>query len=284
MAKETIFIESPCNIGLEYGNMKVDYGDGRVILRPVDDLGSLLIDHHSVHMTVPLMNALSQSGVTVTFCDERHMPTASLVALDSNYMQGNRFLKQLSCGRPLQKQLWKQIVTAKIRNQSMLLERLGKGEDLLKSYYTKVTSGDVTNREGVAAKVYWKTLFGKEFVRDRYRECPNNLLNYGYSMLRSATVRHLMSAGLYPGLGIFHHNCYNAFPLADDAMEPFRPFVDEKVFALFNSGVRDIDRNVKAMLAETFYETLTDDVIASACNSLRRVYEGESVILEYKKM
>ena len=182
------------------------------------------------------------------------------------------------------KQLWKQIIVAKIRNQSQLLEKQSKGSGLLQRYYSNVKSGDSTNREGVAAKAYWKHLLGKDFIRDRYGVSPNNLLNYGYALLRAYVARFLMNAGLLPTVGIFHRNAYNAFPLADDVMEPYRPFVDLRVMQLFEEGCTDIDKNVKKFLIESLYKDITPMQLQMTCTTLVNVYENNGGIIVYPEI
>ena len=246
MAKQTLVFETPRELSLEGGMIAItDRDSGEIWYRSIEDIGTILVDNHSVRLTIPLLTKLATLNVGVIFCDERHMPVSMLMDLDSNSLQSKRFQCQLSASIPTKKQLWKQIVTAKIKNQSMLLEKRGKGRGVLLRYYSNVKSGDSSNREGVAAKAYWKQLLGKDFIRDRYGESPNNLLNYGYALLRAYVARYLMNAGLLPTVGIFHRSAYNSFPLADDVMEPYRPYVDMRVMELFTEGCTDIDRKVK---------------------------------------
>lgn len=174
----------------------------------------------------------------------------------------------------MKKQIWKQIVEAKIRNQSLLLEKQGKGKGVLAQHYNNVKSGDSTNREAMAAKVYWKMLMGKDFVRDRWGHAPNPMLNYGYTILRAMVARSLMNAGLLPSIGVFHRNCYNAYPLADDIMEPYRPYVDQKVKELFVNGVKDICHEAKKAFLELFYSEIPANAMMLSSSTLASVYEG----------
>lgn len=176
-----------------------------------------------------------------------------LLNLDSNRTQGEKYRSQIEASEPLKKNLWRQIVEAKIRNQAALLRKLGKDGDLLKPYYMNVRSGDADNREGIAAKVYWSELFGRTFVRAREGDVPNNLLNYGYTILRAAVARALMGSGLFPAFGLFHRNRYNAFPLADNLMEPYRPYVDEAVYRLYAEGRTELTREVKGELLHLLF-------------------------------
>ena len=176
-----------------------------------------------------------------------------LMNLDSNRTQGENYRTQIEASEPLKKGIWRQIVEAKIRNQAALLQKLGKDGERLKPYYRTVRSGDADNREGTDARIYWAELFGRDFVRMREGDVPNNLLNYGYTVLRAAVARSLMGSGLFPAFGIFHRNRYNAFPLADDVMEPYRPFVDELVYGLRMQGESQLTQEVKGTLLRILF-------------------------------
>ena len=173
------------------------------------------------------------------------MPTSMLQSLDANTTQAESLKFQLAVTEPMKKQAWKQIIESKIENQAAVLALAGKNKDILKPYYNNVKSGDSDNREGLAAKVYWNSLFCNSFKREREGCPPNALLNYGYAILRAAVARALLGSGLLPNLGIFHKSRYNAFPLADDAMEPYRPFVDEIVYRLYGNGTTELNKESK---------------------------------------
>lgn len=207
-----------------------------------------------------------------------------LMDLESNSLQTKIFRRQIESSLPLKKQIWKQVVEAKIKNQSRLLDELFQCGDVLQKYYSNVKSGDTTNREGVAANYYWKYLMGKGFVRDRYGMEPNNLLNYGYALLRSAMARALMDSGLMPTIGIFHRNYYDSFPLADDMMEPYRPFVDRKVYQLYMSGKKEVDKGVKMELLELCYSSLKRDVLTKTTSSLVSVFCQMSKLIYYPSL
>lgn len=229
---------------------------------PIEDIGVVVLEHQQTTVTLPLLNALSDNNVAVIFCGDNRLPNAMLLNLDSNRTQGEHYRDQVEAGEPLKKGLWRQIVEAKIRNQAALLLKLGKDGNKLKPYYQNVKSGDSDNREGVAAKIYWTELFGSGFVRAREGVEPNNLLNYGYTILRAAVARSLMGSGLFPAFGIFHRNRYNAFPLADDIMEPYRPYVDEIVFRLYAEGDTQLTKEVKGeLLRLLFVDTRFDKVL-----------------------
>ena len=212
-----------------------------------------MINHAMVSLTIPLLNALTEQNVAVIFCNEKGMPASMLYNLQSNTTQGETLRNQLEAGEVLKKTLWKQIIETKIKNQAALLNKMGKEGSILKPLYTNVKSGDSDNREGIAARLYWTALFGRDFIRDRNIPGINSLLNYGYSVLRAAVTRALVSSGLFPALGIFHHHRSNAFPLSDDLMEPFRPFVDEIVFELTTQDETELSTATKSRLIRVLY-------------------------------
>ncbi|MCD8182087.1 MAG: type II CRISPR-associated endonuclease Cas1 [Bacteroides sp.] len=232
---------------------------------PIEDIGVVLIENQQVSATIPLLNALIDANVSVIICDNRGMPHAMLQNLDSNTMQGETLRDQMAAGEVLKKNLWRQIVEAKIRNQARLLDKLKKDGRILKPFYANVKSGDTDNREGIAARIYWTELFGSQFIRDRSQEGVNVLLNYGYTVLRTAVARALIISGLFPAIGIFHRNRSNAFPLADDVMEPYRPYVDEIVFGLWQRGMTELNKDVKAELIKLLY---CDTVFSQATRPL----------------
>ena len=284
MAKGTIVIESAKELSLRGGMIVITNREtGEETLRTIEDIQMIMIDHHSARITIPLITKLAVNNVCVVFCDEKHMPVSMMMDLYSNTIQSKHFQKQLEANLPTKKQLWKQIVEAKIRNQSLLLEKHGKGKNLLKKYADNVKSGDSTNREGVAARVYWKSLMGKDFIRDRYGEPPNSLLNYGYTLLRAMISRNLMNAGLLPTVGIFHRNCYDAFPLSDDLMEPYRPFVDYKVVQLQHKGITDVCRNSKRELLDIFYTDIPLNAMMISASTLSDIYENKGRIVVFPK-
>ena len=249
---------------------------------PVEDIGFVILENQEISITMPLLNALADNNAAVILCSDKHMPNAMFMNLDSNSTQGESFRAQLSAAEPLKKNIWKQIVEAKIRNQAALLRKLDKDGDSLKPYYQNVKSGDSDNREGVAAKLYWNELFDEKFMRVRTGPSPNEMLNYGYTVLRAAVARSLTGSGLLPSIGIFHRNRYNAFPLADDVMEPYRPFVDEIVFHLYANGENSLNKYskseiLKLLYADTFFENVTRPLkigISITTASLAKCYNG----------
>lgn len=255
MIKKTLFFSNPLCLSLKNNQMVINTRqmpeEKRTI--PIEDIGFVVLENQQINITLPLLNALSNNNVAVIFCGSDCMPNAMLQNLDSNTVQAERYKCQINATEPLKKGLWKQVVEAKIRNQAALLDKIGKNGKILKSLYTNVKSGDSDNREGIAAKLYWGELFGKDFVRLRDGETPNDLLNYGYILLRAGVARALMGSGLFPAFGIFHRNRYNAFPLADDIMEPYRPYVDEIVYNLYVNGECELSKKVKSKLLSLFF-------------------------------
>lgn len=264
MLKRAVYFSNPFCLSLR-NNQMIVYSKEMPDMQqsiPIEDIGVVVLEHQQTTVTLPLLNALSDNNVAVIFCGDNRLPNAMLLNLDSNRTQGEHYRDQVEAGEPLKKGLWRQIVEAKIRNQAALLLKLGKDGNKLKPYYQNVKSGDSDNREGVAAKIYWAELFGSGFVRAREGVEPNNLLNYGYTILRAAVARSLMGSGLFPAFGIFHRNRYNAFPLADDIMEPYRPYVDEIVFRLYAEGDTQLTKEVKGeLLRLLFVDTRFDKVL-----------------------
>lgn len=255
MLKRALFFSTPFCLSLKDNQMVINTKQMPEMKKrvPIEDIGFVILEHQQTSITLPLLNALSDNNVAVVICSENRMPNAMLMNLDSNTTQGETYRAQVDASEPLKKGLWKQVIEAKIRNQAALLHKLGKDGDKLKPYYANVKSGDADNREGIAAKIYWNELFGDDFIRHRDGTEPNNLLNYGYTLLRAAVARALMGSGLFPAFGIFHRNRYNAFPLADDIMEPYRPYVDEIVYAMYAEGKRELTKETKAELLHILF-------------------------------
>lgn len=228
---------------------------------PVEDIGIVILDHKQITLTQALIEALLENNVALITCDSTHHPTGLMLPLCGNTIQNERFRAQLDAKEPLKKQLWAQTVEQKIRNQSDMLASKNIDNGYLRPLYKNVKSGDSDNREAAAAAYYWSTIFGSiknedgrnlDFKRFREGLPPNNYLNYGYAILRATMARSIVAAGLLPTLGIFHHNRYNAYCLADDLMEPYRPFVDKVVYSIVEThGINDdITREIKILLLQ----------------------------------
>lgn len=234
MLKRTLFFSSPYYLSLKDCQLVAQSKDqltNKTI--PVEDIGFIVLDHPQISFSMKLVEQLNANNVSLVFCDSKHMPSSMLLNLESHSLQSELFRAQINASEPLKKNLWKQTIEAKIRNQAAHLEKQGHKAHELRAYAKSVKSGDLENREGLAARIYWSRLIGQGFYRDRYGDPPNHLLNYGYILLRSAVARALVGSGLLPTLGIHHHNKYNAFCLADDIMEPYRPFVDQLALAVY---------------------------------------------------
>ena len=221
---------------------------------PVEDIGVVVLDNKQITLTQGLMEALLANNTAVVSCDARSMPAGLLLPLSGNTIQQERFTDQINSSLPLRKQLWQQTIKAKIENQAAVLRKHTSAESkCMNVWASDVKSGDSDNLEGRAAAYYWKNLFVPyidKFVRGREAAPPNNLLNYGYAILRALIARALVSSGLLPTLGIHHHNRYNAYCLADDIMEPYRPYVDELVLSIVKSGqdYEELTKDLKAQL------------------------------------
>lgn len=198
---------------------------------PIEDVSILILEHPQITITHGVMAKLLERNVALISCNSQYHPTGMMLNLCGNSTQAESFSAQNNASVPLKKHLWKQTVQAKIRNQAALLEQLGVEAEVLHRATRDVKSGDSNNRESVAAVYYWPRVFNRYpgFMRGREAGYPNNLLNYGYAILRSVMARSLVGSGLHPTIGIFHHNRYNHYCLADDMMEPYRPVVDRLV-------------------------------------------------------
>lgn len=202
---------------------------------PIEDIGVVVIDNKQVTITSGVLEALLENNAAVITCDHRSLPVGLLLPLCGNTVQNERFRDQIDASLPLKKQLWQQTVRMKIHNQRRNLEYIyGKPYHNVERWENDVKSGDPDNYEARTAAYYWKNIFKDypDFLRDRDGEAPNNLLNYGYAILRAVIARALVSSGMLPTLGIHHHNRYNAYCLADDIMEPYRPYVDRIVIEI----------------------------------------------------
>lgn len=285
MIKQTLMFKSPASLSLKDKQIVISIKETeQIVTRPIEDVGFVVIENPMVKISVPLLNELIDNNVSVIFCDQKQMPKSMLMSLDGNSTLQESYRYQFSASAPLKKQIWKQLVEGKIRNQSVLLSKLGLQGELLKPYYMNVKSGDSDNREGIASKLYWGRIFGEGFKREREGCAPNNLLNYGYTILRAAVARALIGSGLYPAFGVFHRNRYNAFPLADDVMEPFRPFVDEIVYRLYMDGAHsELNNQTKGELLHLLFADVKmgkvmrplEVALSMMTASLLKVFKGE---------
>ncbi|MBQ9591527.1 MAG: type II CRISPR-associated endonuclease Cas1 [Paludibacteraceae bacterium] len=294
MKHRTICIENPSYLSLNNGQMviKRPIADGTnevAATIPVEDINILVLDNKHITITQGLLDALTTENVTVVTCNSSHLPCGLLLPLSGNTLQSERYREQLNASLPLKKQLWQQTVVAKIENQAALLHTItGKQQGNMLAWAKEVKSGDSTNMEGRAAAYYWKTIFeGKieSFVRNREGLSPNDLLNYGYSIIRAQVARSLVACGLMPTLGLHHQNRYNAYCLADDIMEPYRPYVDRIVAKWVNQSpfLATVNKQTKAdMLMLDKTDVIIDGhrsplhvAISTTTSSLQKCFAGE---------
>lgn len=310
MIKRSLYFGNPAYLSAKLAQLEIrlpqvennetlsDYFKESVVKRiPIEDIGVVVLDHKQITITQGAISALLDNNVAVISCDEHRMPSGLMLPLDGNTTQSERFREQIEASLPLKKQLWQQTIQAKILNQSTVLYRQrGLECGNMEAWAKMVKSGDADNLEGRAAAFYWQNLFGhiKGFRRDREGIPPNNLLNYGYAILRAVVARSLVGSGLLPTLGIHHHNRYNAYCLADDIMEPYRPYVDKLVAEIVDSGA-DITNLTKEIKGQLLSIPVLDVVIngrrsplmigvGMTTASLYKCYSGEIRKIAYPSM
>ena len=310
MIKRTLYFGNPSYMSLNKAQLVVrlpeveknetlpeQFKKDAVATIPIEDIGIVVLDHKQITITQALMEALLDNNVAMITCDSSHHPTGLMLPLSGNTIQTERFRAQLDATEPLKKQLWAQTVAQKIKNQSAHYKELELDNGYFIPLYRNVKSGDSDNFEATAAAYYWKhlspvlTLGVGDFKRHREGLPPNHYLNYGYSLLRATMARSIVSAGLLPTLGIHHRSRYNAYCLADDLMEPYRPFVDKVVCGVIKEfGIVDnLPKEVKATLLKIpAMDVMMDDVQSPLMNATQRTavslvkcYEGEQRKLLY---
>lgn len=303
MIKRTLYFGNPAYLSLKMKQMVVripqkDDGDlpseeDMVRTVPIEDLGVIILDNKQITITQGLMEALLENNCAVITCDSKRMPVGLMLPLAGNTIQNERFRSQLDSSLPLRKQLWQQTIEAKIRNQAAVLRYVtGQEHKNMLKWSDSVRSGDADNMEARAAVYYWKTIFPDDpcFIRDREDEGANALLNYGYAILRAVVARALVGAGLLPTLGIHHHNRYNAYCLADDIMEPYRPYVDKLVVEMLEDGAEDRlnATNKVRLLSIPVIEVLINDrrsplmiAMSQTVSSLVKCFRGDCRKLIY---
>lgn len=229
MIKRTLYFGNPAYLKTKNEQLIIELPcSGEIKAIPVEDIGIVILDHQQITITQSLLVKLLTNNTALITCDNTHHPVGMQLCLDGHTLQSRKFKAQINVSLPLKKQLWQQTISVKIENQATLLTKERKENKYLLNLAKVVKSGDSTNCEAKAAVYYWKNIFPGflAFRRERYGPPPNNLLNYGYAILRALVARNLVASGLLPTLGIFHRNQYNAYCLADDIMEPYRPYVD----------------------------------------------------------
>ena len=307
MIKRTLYFGNPAYLSTRLGQLEIrlpevagnptlpdSFRKESVRRVPIEDIGVVVLDNKRITITQGAIDALLDNNVALITCDSNRMPSGLLLPLDGNRTQSERFKQQIDASLPLKKQLWQQTVQAKILNQATVLSAW-RGVEVgnMRKWATEVRSGDSDNVEGRAAAYYWKGMFGAipGFSRDREGVPPNNMLNYGYAILRAVVARALVASGMLPTLGIHHHNRYNAYCLADDIMEPYRPYVDRLV-----AGIVDNRLDYAELTTEIKSELLSIPVldvviggersplmvaVGQTTASLYRCFKGESRKIVY---
>jgi CRISPR-associated protein Cas1 len=296
MIKHTLYFGNPAYLHTKNEQLVIELKEtGETKQVPIEDIGLLFLDHPQITITQPVLSKLLHNNTAVVACDETHHPIGMFLNLDGHTLQSQRFKAQVETSIPLKKQLWQQTVEAKILNQAALLAQEKQENKLLLNLAKIVKSGDVDNCEAQAASYYWKNIFPDflHFTRSREGNPPNNLLNYGYAILRATVARNLVGSGLLPTLGIFHRNQYNAYCLADDIMEPYRPYVDKVVCDIVRMNGNFLDMTTKMkeqLLAIPAIDVLINDekspmmvAIQRTTASLAKCFEGKARKIIYPK-
>ncbi len=292
MLKKTILIENKLSLTTK-NNQLVLKSELKEKTIPIEDIGFLVLDHAEIYISIPTMNLLIENNTSVIICGKNHLPNGMFLNLNSHHIQQEIFKNQINASVPLKKQLWQQTIVEKISNQGILLQKITTKKNNFDFLASKVLSGDSSNMEAVAANFYWKVFFEQEFKRERFGDYPNNFLNYGYAILRAATARALSGSGLLNTLGIHHKSKYNAFALADDIMEPYRPIVDEKVFEIMQTySEQELNTTIKSELLQIltrtvyFKEEKSPLMVAlqKTASSLQQCFTGERKKIKYAKL
>jgi len=292
MIKKTINIEKPAYLSLKNQQLVYSLSDKSLpdneITITIEDIGIILLDNPQITITHALMQALLENNTAIITCSKNHLPAGLFMPLTGNTLQNERFTTQIKASTPLKKQLWQQTIQAKITNQAAVLSKFrNKVFENMQKWAKDVKSGDSTNLEARAAAFYWKNIFTNvaAFTRDRDGDFPNNLLNYGYAILRAIIARSLVASGLLPTFGIHHKNRYNAYCLADDIMEPYRPFVDNLVLEIIENqdNIIELTSEIKQKLLQianidVLIDKQKSPLMVAALQttaSLSKCYDGE---------
>lgn len=292
MIKKSLLVENKASITSKNIQLVIKT-DSREAQIPIEDIGFLVLDHSEIYISLPAMNLLIENNSAIIICSKNHLPNGLFLNLNSHHIQQEIFKNQINASIPLKKQLWQQTIVEKISNQGILLKNITEKKNNFDFLASKVLSGDTSNMEGVAANFYWKTFFEFNFKRERFGDYPNNFLNYGYAILRAATARALSGSGLLNTLGIHHKSKYNAFALADDIMEPFRPIIDEKVYEIMQHyEEQELNTTIKTELLQILTRTVyfKDEksplmvALQKTASSLQQCYAGERKKIKYPKL
>lgn len=303
MIKRTLHFSNPAYLSLQQDQLNIDLPHLKTLGEkeskksvPIEDVGIVILDHQQITITHGCIAALLANNAAIITCNHTHLPTGMMLPIDGHDIQSERFRYQIDASQPLKKQLWQQTVQYKILNQAAILFNRGVPCDNMVYWARNVRSGDPDNYEARAAAYYWKNVFPKkvDFFRGRDGDPPNNLLNYGYAILRAIVARGLVSSGLLPTLGIHHRNKYNAYCLADDIMEPYRPYVDQIVLRIIDNGENflELGTSIKSQLlgiatVDVQFEKGKSPLMVglqSTTSSLAKCYEGVIRKINYPLM
>lgn len=303
MVKRTLHFSNPAYLNLKDGQLQIELPHLKSLGEkeskksiPIEDVGIIILDHQQITITHGCMASLLENNAAIITCNHTHHPTGMMLPIDGHDIQSERFRYQIEASQPLKKQLWQQTIQSKILNQAAVLFERGIACDNMIYWAKSVRSGDPDNYEGRAAAYYWKNVFPKkiDFFRGRNGDPPNNMLNYGYAILRAIVARGLVCSGLLPTLGIHHRNKYNAYCLADDIMEPYRPYVDKIVLRIIDDGENflELGSSIKSQLlgiatVDVQFERGTSPLMVGLQNttsSLAKCYEGISRRIIYPQL
>jgi len=297
MIKRTLYFGSPAYLKTKNEQLLIDLDEADEPKSvPIEDIGLVILDHQQITITQAVMAKLLQNNTALITCDNTHHPVGLQLCLDGHTLQSQKFKAQINASSPLKKQLWQQTVSKKIENQATLLSIERAENKYLLNLASSVKSGDSSNHEAKAASYYWKHVFPEflEFRRERYGPPPNNLLNYGYAILRAIVARSLVASGLLPTFGIFHRNQYNAYCLADDVMEPYRPYVDQIVCGIIRGNGKFLEMTPsmkKELLQIPAMDVVIDgqksplmNAVQRTTASLAKCFEGSSRKILYPEL
>ena len=307
MIKKTLYFGNPIYLSLRNAQLVLRKPDADKLEEsfkqdaertiPIEDIGVVVLDNRRITITTGAMEALLGNNCAIITCDSTNLPVGLMLPLSGNTTQSERFRNQIDASLPLKKQLWQQTIRQKILNQATVLNKnTGAIVKNMQVWANEVKSGDPDNLEARAAAYYWRNLFPTppNFVRGREGDPPNNLLNYGYAILRACVARGLVGSGLLPTLGIHHHNRYNAYCLADDIMEPYRPFVDDLVINIMQKypDYTELTQSIKtALLMIPSLDVMLDGkrsplmiAVGQTTASLAKCFNGELRKIAYPEL
>lgn len=282
MIKRIIDVSEPAYLHLKNQQLLIDKNGTTVGSIPIEDLCVVILEHPQIVITQMAVIACQKNNIALVFCDDKHLPYSLLLPVsDANTLHNKIFRQQIEMTKPTKKRLWQQIVIHKIQQQTKTLEKAGKNTAQLQRLCGNVKSGDPENIEAQAAKKYWNLLFGKDFRRNIEEPGINSLLNYGYAIIRAMIARAIVGSGLHPSLGVFHKNQYNGLCLADDLMEPFRPWVD---WLVFDFAMKNSDEDIKINLqTKTLFLNLPNDSVRYGEKKMPLMIACHYLLADFKK-